>query len=483
MSNNFTKFVRTYIENNRDLLIKISDQIWEFAETGLEEYKSSALLVKTLKDAGFKVEEGVADISTAFIANYGTGKPVIAILGEYDALPGLSQATEPIQKPLKEGYPGHGCGHNLLGTGALGCVLAVKEAIDTGVARGTIRFYGCPAEESFNTKGWMAVKGLFDDVDITLTWHPGFLNMLNVWSALAMNSVVFKFYGKTAHAAGDPHNGRSALDAVELMNVGVNYLREHMISDARIHYVITNGGKAPNVVPEYAEVWYYVRAPQRHLVEELYERVLNIAKGAELMTETKVEVEFLSGCYNHLHNEIVGEVLYDSMREIGHPKFNKQEREYAEEIRKTINPKWMDAYTRYIPADFRELATSVLSQPLNNMIVPILGKGQSAPGSTDVADVSWFTPLGEFGTACHVMGSPGHSWQNTSTSGMSIGHKGMLAAAKVLALSALKFMNDPELIEKAQKELKNKIQANPYKTPFPEGFKPPYHRLKKVSQN
>lgn len=483
MAKNYVKLVRTYIEDNRELLIDISDQIWEFAEMGLEEFKSSALLVKILKEKGFYVEEGVADMTTAFTATYGNGKPVIAILGEYDALPGLSQVAKPVQEPLNEGAPGHGCGHNLLGTGALGCVLAVKEAIDAGVVKGTIRFYGCPAEESFNAKGWMAVNGLFDDADITLTWHPGFLNMLNVWSALALNSVVFKFYGKTAHAAGDPHNGRSALDAVELMNIGANYLREHMISDARIHYVITNGGKAPNVVPEYAEVWYFVRAPQRHLVEELYERVVKIAKGAELMTETKLEVEFLSGCYNHLHNDIVGEVLYESMKNIGHPKFNKQEREYAEEIRKTINPKWMDAYTRYIPADFRELAMSVLSQPLNNMIVPILGKGQSAPGSTDVADVSWFTPLGEFGTTCSVMGSPGHSWQNTSTSGMSIGHKGMLTAAKVLALTVIKFMNDTELVEKAHLEFKNKIKENPYKSPFPEGFKPPYHRLKKAIQN
>jgi aminobenzoyl-glutamate utilization protein B len=478
MSNNFKKFVRTQIKAHENLLVNVSDQIWEFAETGLQEYKSSALLIKTLKDFGFSIEEGVADMPTAFTATYGEGKPVIGILGEYDALPGLSQDTVPFQKPLKKGLPGHGCGHNLLGTGALGGVLLVKEAIDNGVIKGTIRYYGCPAEESFNAKGWMAVNGYFDDVDITLTWHPGFLNMLNVWSALALNSVIFKFYGKTAHAAGDPHNGRSALDAVELMNVGVNYLREHMINEARIHYVITNGGEAPNVVPEYAEVWYYVRAPKRPLVEKLYERVVNVAKGAELMTDTKLEIEFLSGCYNHIHNEIVGDILYESMKEIGPPKFNKQDREYAEEIRKTVDPKWMDAYTRYIPEDFRELAMSVLSQPLNNMIVPILGKGQSAPGSTDVADVSWFTPLGEFGTACSAMGSPGHSWQNVSTGGMSIGHKGMLTAAKVLALSALKLMNDPELIEKAKEELKKKIEETPYKFPFPENFKPPFHRIK-----
>ncbi len=483
MSKNYSKFVRTFIETNKDMLISISDQIWEFAEIALKEYKSSELLANTLKDVGFKVEIGVADMPTAFVASYGTGKPIIAILGEFDALPGLNQVAEPIQKSLKEGAPGHGCGHNLLGAGSLGCVLAVKGAIDTGIAKGTIRFYGCPAEERFNAKGWMALNGLFDGVDITLTWHPAFLNMLNVWSALALNSVLFKFYGRTAHAAGDPHNGRSALDAVELMNVGVNYLREHVISDARMHYVITNGGNAPNVVPEYAEVWYYIRAPQRHLVEEIYERVVNIAKGAELMTETKLEVEFLSGSYNHLHNEIVGEVLYENMRKIGHPRFNKEERKFAEELRKTVSPHWMDGYTRYIPADFRELAKTVLSQPLNNMIVPILGKGQSAPGSTDVADVSWFTPLGEIETACFAMGTPGHSWQNAAAAGMSIGHKGMLTAAKVLALSALEFMNKTELVEKAQKEFQEKIKDKPYKSPFPEGLKPPILWIKKGANN
>ncbi|TFG14272.1 MAG: amidohydrolase [Promethearchaeota archaeon] len=483
MSINYTKFVRTYIKSVQEKLINISDQIWEFAEMGLEEYKSSTLLVKTLKDAGFEVKEGVADMPTAFTATYGNGKPVIGILGEYDALPGLSQVTEPKQKPLKDGAPGHGCGHNLLGVGALGGVLTVKEAIDNGDVSGTIRFYGCPAEESFNAKGWMAVNGFFDDVDISLTWHPFYLNMLNAMSALAMNSVVFKFHGRTAHAAGDPHNGRSALDAVELMNVGVNYMREHVIPDARLHYVITHGGKAPNVVPEYAEVWYYVRAPERRTVEEIYERVVKIAKGAELMTETKLEIEFLSGCYNHLHNDVVGEILQANMRKIGPPKFKKEDREFADELRKTISPNWMDAYTRFIPPDFRELAKSVLSQPLNNMIVPIIGKGQSSPGSTDVADVSWFTPLGEFQTASFAMGSPGHSWQNACAAGMSIGHKGMLTAAKVLALTAIEFMTNPVLVEKAQEEFKKKIEETPYKSPFPEGFKPPYHRLKKTIQD
>jgi len=470
-----------WIETNRDKLISISDQIWAFAEIGLEEYKSSELLAKTLKDAGFTVDMGVAEMPTAFVASYGSGKPVIAILGEYDALPGLSQVAEPIKKPLKENAPGHGCGHNLLGTGSLGGVLAVKEAIDAGDAKGTIRFYGCPAEEKYNAKGLMAVNGFFEDVDISLTWHPSFLNMVNTMSAMAVNSVIFAFHGRTAHAAGDPQNGRSALDAVELMNVGANYLREHVINDVRLHYVITNGGLAPNVVPEYAEVWYFVRAPNRGMVEETYERVLKIAQGAALMTETELEVIFLSGMYNHLPNEAIWEVLNSNMRKVRAPKFKSEDIEFAKEIKKTTNPKFMEGYTRYIPPDFMDLAMSVLSQPLNKMVLPMLGKGMVAPGSTDVADVSWVTPLGEFQTACFAMGSPGHSWQNTAAAGMSIGHKGMLTAAKVLAFSAIDFMNNPELIEQARKEFEERTKENPYKSPFPEGYKPPFEKLKKLS--
>ncbi len=474
-----------WIEANRDLFIGISNQIWEFAETGLEEHKSSALLADTLKDAGFAIDMGVADMPTAFMASYGSGKPIIGILGEYDALPGLSQVAEPKQLALKEDAPGHGCGHNLLGTGALAGVIAVKEAIDDGEAKGTIRFYGCPAEESFNAKGYMALNGLFDDVDITMTWHPYFLNMLNVMSALALNSVVFKFHGRTAHAAGDPQNGRSALDAVELMNVGVNYLREHVIPDARMHYVITNGGKAPNVVPEFAEVWYFIRAPERSSVEEIYERVVKIAKGAALMTETELEIEFLSGCYNHLHNETVGEVLQKNLNIVKGPRFNKDDKEFAIELKKYIPSDSLDAIKRFIPPDFRKYAMAFLNQPLNRNIIPVPKqlRGRVLPGSTDVADVSWVMPLGEFQAACFVIGSPGHSWQNACTAGMSIGHKGMLTAAKVLAFSAIEFMNNPELVEKAQTEFKEKIKDNPYKSPFPEGIKPPFHRLKKTIIN
>ncbi len=443
------------------------------------EFKSSSLLKKTLNKAGFSVSSDVADMPTAFYADYGKGKPVIGILGEYDALPGLSQKAKPIKEVLTEGAPGHGCGHNLLGVGSLGAVLAVKDAIDLGSISGTIRYYGCPAEETFNAKGYMIREGLFDDVDIAMTWHPGNFNMLNLMSSLAINSVVFKFHGRTAHAAGDPQNGRSALDAVELMNIGANFMREHMISDARLHYVITHGGDAPNIVPAEAEVHYFVRAPERHQVEELYARLINIAKGATLMTETTMEIDFLSGMYNTMYTKVVDDVISNSMKKVGAPRFNRDDIAFAVELKKTIPKNSLEGYYRLIPPDMIEFAKAILSQPLNKLIIPPMGKGKVMPGSTDVADVSWKLPLGEFGTACEILGSPGHSWQNTATSGMSIGHKGMLTAAKILAVSALEFMQKPNLVENALKEHNLAHKDKPYKSVLPDGLKPPFRRLKK----
>ena len=468
-----------WVKVNRELLIDVSDQIWQFAELGLEEFKSSSLLIKTLNEAGFSVSSNVADMPTAFYADYGKDKPVIGILGEYDALPGLSQKAKPFKEVLTEGAPGHGCGHNLLGVGSLGAVLAVKDAIDLGNITGTIRYYGCPAEETFNAKGYMIKEGLFDDVDIALTWHPGNFNMLNLMSSLAMNSAVFKFHGRTAHAAGDPQNGRSALDAVELMNVGANFMREHMISDARLHYVITHGGDVPNVVPAEAEVHYFVRAPERHQVEDLYTRLVNIAKGATLMTETTMEIEFLSAMYNTMYTKVVDDVILNSMKKVGAPRFTKDDITFANELKKSIPKDSVERFYSLIPPDMMEFAKAILSQPLNKLIIPPMGKGKVMPGSTDVADVSWKVPLGEFGTACEIMGSPGHSWQNVATSGMSIGHKGMLTAAKILAVSALEFMQNPNLVENALKEHNVAHKDKPYKSPLPNGLKPPFHRLKK----
>ena len=468
-----------WVKVNRELLIDVSDQIWQFAELGLEEFKSSSLLINTLNEAGFSVSSNVADMPTAFYADYGKGKPVIGILGEYDALPRLNQKATPFREVFTEGAPGHGCGHNLLGVGSLGAVLAVKDAIDLGNITGTIRYYGCPAEETFNAKGYMIKEGLFDDVDIALTWHPGNFNMLNLMTSLAVNSVVFKFHGRTAHAAADPQNGRSALDAVELMNVGANFMREHMISDARLHYVITHGGDVPNVVPAEAEVHYFVRAPERHQVEDLYARLVNIAKGATLMTETTMEIEFLSAMYNTMYTKVVDDVILNSMKKVGAPRFTKDDITFANELKKSIPKDSVERFYSLIPPDMMEFAKAILSQPLNKIIIPPIGKGKIDPGSTDVADVSWKIPLGEFGTACEIMGSPGHSWQNVATSGMSIGHKGMLTAAKILAVSALEFMQNPNLVENALKEHNVAHKDKPYKSPLPNGLKPPFHRLKK----
>ncbi len=482
MVKNFKDYAE-WIEKNQQYLTEISDKIWEFAELGFQEYKSSDLLIKTLIESGFNVDKGVASIPTAFVASYGDGKPTIAVLGEYDALPGLSQTTDPKRKPLKEGAAGHGCGHNLLGTAGIAAVLAVKEAIDAGEIKGIVKYYGCPAEEKFNTKGYMINPGLaFEDIDISITWHPGIVNEIALQSNTAMNDVYFKFYGKTAHAAGDPYNGRSALDAVELMNVGANYLREHMISDARIHYVITNGGLAPNVVPAEAEVHYFVRAPERHQVDELYNRLIKVAEGAVLMTETQLEIDFLSGTYNPLRNDVVNNVIYEKMKELGPPVFNKEELDFALELKKTIPPPDFTGLKKIVPPDKWEKAMRYHQEPMFPVISRPLGKGMVAAGSTDVGDVSWYTPLGEFSTACHVTGSPGHSWQNVATSGMSIGHKGMIKAAQVICLTALEFLNNPELVKKAREEFNNTFKEKKYKSPFPEGYKIPFHRFEKVNK-
>ena len=445
---------------------------------GFNEYKSSELLAKTLEEAGFSVDMGVASMPTAFTASYGNGNPIIAVLGEYDALPGLSQVADYRRKPLKEGAPGHGCGHNLLGTAGLGGVIAIKKAIDAGDVKGTIRYYGCPAEERFNAKGYMiSPGGLFEDIDISITWHPGWTNEIAVSSNNAMNSVFFKFYGKTAHAAADPHKGRSALDAVELMNVGANFMREHIIPDARLHYVITNGGLAPNIVPAEAEVHYFVRSPERYQVDELYNRLINVAKGAELMTETRLEIDFISGLYNPIRNKVVNNVIYETMRKLGPPKFTEDEHAFAKELKKTVPPIDESEIKKIVPPDKWERAMKNLQEPLFPVISPPLGEGKVEAGSTDVGDVAWYTPLGEFGTACHVVGSPGHSWQNVATSGMGIGHKGMIKAAQIISLTALEFLNNPELVLKARAEFDKNFKEKKYKSSFPEGYRIPFHRF------
>ncbi|MFX0065755.1 MAG: M20 family metallopeptidase [Candidatus Hermodarchaeota archaeon] len=475
-----SKKIEEWIETNREKFIKISDKIWSYAEIGLLEEKSSKFLADTLEEAKFKVEREVADMPTAFIASYGTGKPVIAILGEFDALPGLSQVAEPVKKPMKEGAPGHGCGHNLFGAACLAACMAVKKVIETGEVKGTIRFYGCPAEENADAKGWMVRAGLFDDVDISLTWHPADLNSIIAFNFQAIYSVLFKFHGRSAHAAGDPFNGRSALDAVELMNVGCNYLREHITPDARIHYVITNGGEAPNVVPAEAEVWYFIRAPLLDQMKEIYPRVVKVAKGAALMTETEVEIDFLGGSANLLPNITLEELLFEKMKKVGPPPFSEEDQEFAREIRKTFSQDYFDNFLAWLPKDMREFVEQLRDVNLCNVTVPILGRGHTIGGSTDVGDVSWVTPTAQFTSACFTIGTPGHSWQSVAHAGMSIGHKGMLNAAKILALAAIELMQKPELREKARKEFEEKIKKTPYECSIPDDAKPPIEYIKKL---
>lgn len=463
-----------WIDANQETFIGLSDSVWGFAELGYREVQSSQLLMNALEKAGFTLENGVAGIPTAFVASYSKGAgPVIGVLGEYDALPGLSQDCVPYKKPLVTGAPGHGCGHNLLGVAGIASCFALKHLFDIGELKGTVRYYGCPAEEGGAAKAFMAKAGLFDDVDICLTWHPDSFNA-TVWAnCLANYRVGFKFHGKPAHAAADPYNGRSALDAVELMNVGVNYLREHMIPGARVHYVITDGGgPAPNVVPAEAASLYSVRAPRTDQLNPLFERVQDIARGAALMTGTKFEIDLQSGMSNLLLNETINHVMQKYLEEVGAPKFTPQDFTFAAEISKTIPSDSLEESAVSYGLDAAAVA-DLKDKLLHESVLPPYRSEIVQPGSTDVGDVSWAVPTGQVVTACMALGTPGHSWQIVAQGRMGIGHKGMIFAAKVMALTALEFMYSPELIRQAQAEFKKRRLASKYVSPIPDGLKPP----------
>ena len=470
MTSRVKKIANGWIGENREKLIEISDAIWEYAELGFVEYKSAKLLADELESQGFEVEREVAGIPTAFVARWGAGKPVIGINGEYDALPGISNEAVPVQAPLQEGAPGHGCGHNIHGVSGLGGALGLKAAMESEGIPGTIKYFGCPAEEMLSGKVWMVREGIYEGVDACLSHHPFSFNGAGVGSTLANNSVKFHFYGKTAHAAGSPEQGRSALDAVELMNVGVNYMREHIIEKARIHYVIEEGGGQPNVVPDYARVWYLIRAPERDQVDHIYDWVLRIAEGAALMTGTTHEVELAKAIFNLLPNRTLAELVIANMREVGAPEYTEEELEFARKIGETVS-KWakiggLKAYNvpnweKYVDVD---LATDILDP---------WDEGKVMPGSTDVSDVSWNTPTTEFYTAGSVLGSPGHSWRTVATSGMSIGHKSLIFAAKTMAGTALDLVTDADLLRKAQDEHRKRLAGKKYKSPLPPDAKPP----------
>ncbi|MHA1769424.1 MAG: amidohydrolase [Candidatus Thorarchaeota archaeon] len=459
-----------WIDKNADMAIDVSQKVWEFAELGLMEERSSELIASTLERHGFSVKRGVAGMPTAFTATYGSGHPVIGLMGEYDALPGISQKVSPKKEPIVEEGPGHGCGHNIHGASAMAAAIAVREAIEKDGIKGTVRFYGCPAEENYSGKVFMVREGLFNDVDVALSHHPGWFNAATLESSLAVNSVKFHFYGVSSHAAASPHLGKSALDAVELMNAGVNFMREHVVQEARIHYVIEKGGQQPNVVPPYARTWYYVRAPERSQVDQIYDWILKIADGADLMARTTHKVEFLEGTYNVLPNRELSELVVSNMRTIGSPSYTKEELDFAKTLMKTVPKEDKIAGLRQSKRPGWENLVDVL---MDDTIPDPWNEGEVMPGSTDVADVSWVTPTLEFTTATVPIGVPGHSWQFVAVCGMGLGHKSLIFAAKTLAASALDLMTDPTLLEKVRAEFDRRKAGRKYKCAIPSNVKPP----------
>ena len=461
------------VERNRAKYTSLSDEIFAFAETGFEERRSAAALAAALESEGFSIRHGIAGMETAFEASYGSGGMVIAILGEYDALPGLSQvASLPEKREIASNGAGHGCGHNLLGAGALAAAVAAKDFLKASGIPGTIRFYGCPGEEFGCGKTFMARDGVFSGTDIALCWHPADIN--TVWQArtLANLSVYFRFEGKASHAAAAPHLGRSALDAVELTNVGANYLREHMPPEARLHYAITNaGGRAPNVVQARAEVFYYCRSPRVSEAAELYERLCDVARGAALMTGTKLEIAFSQGLSDYVPNLVLGELLQECLEESGGPAFDAADRALAGKFRSTLTPMELATSMGQIKFLMGDAALKAIGQdPLDAVVGPLFRGDVCLPGSTDVGDVSQVVPTGQVACAAAAIGTPGHSWQNAAQVGSSIGHKGMLAAGRILGLAAAKAFLDPGVARRAAEELASKVER--YSCPIPASIHP-----------
>lgn len=424
--------VLSSIDNKKSKYEAAANSIWKLAEMGYQEKESSLILQGILKDEGFEIKKGVAQIPTAFSASFGSGLPEIIILGEYDALPGLSQQATPY-KISNNGKAGHACGHHLFGTASAAAAIAIKEYLIKSKKKGTIKFFGCPAEEGGSGKVYMTKAGLFDNSDVALHWHPASVNSASPKPALANKSAKFRFYGVSAHAAAAPEKGRSALDAVEAMNSMVNMMREHVDQSTRIHYVITKGGEAPNVVPAFAEVYYYSRHTRRDEVIKVFDRIVNAAKGAALGTGTTMDYEMIGGTHELLHIESLQKQVHKNLEKIGGYNYSNEEKSFAEKISESLGVKLDMNYVKGV-------------QPYNPSI---LAKGS---GSTDVGDVSFALPTVGFNTATWVPGTPAHSWQAVAAGGTSIGIKGMLIAAKTLALTGMQLIDDPILIANAKKE-------------------------------
>ena len=422
----------SYINQNQKQYEDIAMKIWELAEVGYREYESSKLLIDSLKGHGFEITEGVADIPTAFIAEYGTGYPTVAILGEFDALPGVSQSSSPYRENGSNEDAGHACGHHLFGAGSAWSAVAVKDWMKNNNINGTIRFYGTPAEEGGSGKVYMARSGLFDDVDIVLHWHPGSVNHARPRTSNANKSVKIKYKGISAHAASAPHKGRSALDGVEALNMMTNLMREHIPQESRMHYVITKGGLAPNVIPEEAEVYYYIRHPDKDVVEELFLRVIKAAEGAAMGTETQMSYEVMHGNYSLMPNDTLQKIMHKNLEDRGGIKYTDAEDEYA----KTIMKSFIDNDSEI--GDQEEVLNYKMTHGY---------------GSTDVGDVSWLVPTAGARIATWVPGTSAHSWQAVASGGMSIGLKGTKLAVQILTDTAKAIYLDPGIADEAKKEL------------------------------
>jgi len=438
------------VDQHAQALTELSDQIWAFAETALLEHRSAKLLADFAEAQGFEVKRGISGMPTAFVASYGSGRPIIAIMGEYDALPGVSQKAVPEQSPLAEGAAGHACGHNLFGAASLGAALAVKQQIAAGKLKGTIRFYGTPAEEAVGGKTYMARDGVFNDVDAMFAWHPGDVTKADTDSSQAIIDAIVEFKGRAAHAALDPWNGRSAADAAEAFAYGVNLMREHIKTSSRLHYVIERAGDVPNVVPDYAKVWIWARDWQREEVQALVARLRKVAEGAALMTETTATFRIQNGNWEILTNLAGARLLDANLRWIGPPKFTAQEHEFAKKIQR---------------------ATSVPEVGMDTSIQPLENQPQEG-GSTDVGDVSWVVPTLNLTVATAPKDAPWHAWPVVATGGMSIGHKGMLVATKVLAATMVDLYENPVALREVRAEFEKKRGDVVFEAYLPEGPPP-----------
>ena len=466
-----------WLEENQKPFTDLSDAIWDKPELGYKEFFASKAQADFLAERGFQVQKDVAGMNTAFIAEWGSGKPVIGFAGEFDALGGLSQKDQPEKEPVEAGAPGHGCGHNLLGVGCMAAAVGLKEWLAANGKSGTVRYYGCPAEEGGAGKTFMQREGYFKDLDVAFNYHPASITCATKGSDVGVNHIRYQFHGKTAHAGGAPYEGRSALDAVELMNVGVNYLREHVTGDVRMHYVITNGGVAPNIVPDEAEVWYYLRAHEPKNLSEVTERVRKIAKGAAMMTGTQMEEIFESATSSTLPNITLADLQYEQMKLIGPIVYTEEEKEFARIVNEQLEftadkaRKMVQEWT--LSDDLKEeLIEKYSGEPIIGHVFPSLDKGKIAGGSTDVGDLSRAVPCSMLVTTTHSVGAPGHSWAITAFGRSSIGHKGMMHAAKTMALAAIECVEHPEIIENAWDELR-KAQPNGYQNPIQEDIVPP----------